>query len=202
MKKNGTKVFTLVIFLVAIAALGYYVCLSNQSPGSGDVSKTSEKEQLLNYDMENEYPKTARDAVKLHCRYLKYVYSEEFTEDATEDEYFTMNQQIRKLFDEELLKYNMAEEQLQALKNEIALYAINKQKIVSYTLPEASQIEYNTENGVEYAKMKVSIAMTVDGDSLLGEQEYILRKDENGKWKILGWQAINQNQAIEEGDAK
>lgn len=202
MKQNGTKIFTVVIVLFALALLGYYIHLSNVSAEKKDVVVASEKDILLNYNMENDYPKTARDAVKLHCRYLKYVYSGEFAKNATEDEIFTMNQQIRELFDEELLEYNSSEQQLQALKDELALYEVNKQKFVSYTLAEASQIEYNTENDKEYAKMRVTVAMTVDGDSFSADEEYILRKDEEGKWKILGWQAIEKDQTIQEGDNK
>lgn len=200
--QNGTKIFTIVIFLVVIVALGYYTHLSNKAPSHQDVSQSSEKEKLLNYDMENEYPKTARDVVKLHCRYLKYVYSTEFTKEAEEDDYFGMNQQIRRLFDEELLALNTADNQLDGLKSEIALYQANKQKFISYTLAEASQIEYNTEDGMEYAKMKVTVAMTIDGASLSVDEEYILRKDAEGRWKILGWQAMNHEKAVEEGDAK
>lgn len=199
---KGTKGFTIFIFLVVIAALGYYTHLSNSSPDHQDVTQNSEKDILLNYNMEEEYPKTVREAVKLHCRYLKYVYSDEFMKNATEDEIFTMNQQIRKLFDEELLEINSPDDQLQALKDEMALYQANKQKIVSYTLAEASQIEYNTDDGVEYAKMRVTLAMTVDGASLAADQEYILRQDKDGNWKILGWQAIQQEKAENEGDAK
>ena len=82
------------------------------------------------------------------------------------------------------------------------VYKAKKQKIVSYTLAEASQIEYNTDNGKEYAKMRVTIAMRIDGSSFSADEEYILRKDAEGKWKILGWQAIQQDKANEEGDAK
>ena len=113
-----------------------------------------------------------------------------------------MNQQIRKLFDEELLEINSPDDQLQALKDEMALYQANKQKIVSYTLAEASQIQHNTDNGVEYAKMRVTVSMTVDGASLAADQEYILRQDQDGNWKILGWQAVKQENANNEGDAK
>ena len=102
-KANGTSGFVVFIFLVVIIALGYYTYLSSNSPDHLEVTETSEKDILLNYDMDAEYPKTVRETVKLHCRYLKYVYSDEFMKNATEDEIFTMNQQIRKLFDEELL---------------------------------------------------------------------------------------------------
>lgn len=195
MKQKGNKAFTVVIFLVVIAALGYYTYLSNQAPDHQDVKDSSEKEILMNYDFENDYPKTAREVVKTHCRFLKYVYSEDFTKEATEDDYFTMTHQMRKLFDEELLELNSEDAQIQGLKSEIALYQTNKQKIVSYTLAESSQIEYNTDNGTEYAKMRVTIAMTIDGASLSADEEYILRQDEAGNWKILGWQVVQKDKS-------
>ena len=200
--KKGTKAFTLVVFIVALLALGLYIYVTNEAAGKQDVTPTSEKEILLNYDMVENYPKTVRETVKMHCRYLKYIYNEGFSKDFTEDDLFVMNQRIRQLFDEELLEINSADEQLRNLKKERDLYQTNKQKIVSYTLAEASQIEYNTDKGNEYAKMRVTIAMRIDGASFSVDEEYILRKDADGKWKILGWQAIKQDKADKEGDAK
>ncbi|MBQ4057802.1 MAG: hypothetical protein IJD40_02590 [Lachnospiraceae bacterium] len=200
--KKGTKAFTLVVFIVALLALGLYIYVTNEAAGKQDVTPTSEKEILLNYDMVENYPKTVRETVKMHCRYLKYIYNEGFSKDFTEDDLFVMNQRIRQLFDEELLEINSADEQLRNLKKEMDLYQTNKQKIVSYTLAEASQIEYNTDKGNEYAKMRVTIAMRIDGASFSVDEEYILRKDADGKWKILGWQAIKQDKADKEGDAK
>lgn len=199
MNKQGTKVFTLVMFLIAIAALGVFTYLSDKSSNNRNNTDVSEKDILLGYDMDGQYPKTARDAVVLHCRYMKYIYGEEFEKDYTEDDLFAMNEKMRLLYDEELLGINSPEIQLQMMKDEIALYKANKQRYVSYTPSEVSQIEYNTDNGIEYAKMRVSVAMTIDGASFSADEEYILRKDAEGKWKILGWQAINQNDTTEEG---
>lgn len=202
MTKKGTKAFIVVIFIVVLIALGLFTYVTNEASDRRDVTTGSEKEILLNYDMTENYPKTVRETVKLHCRYLKYIYSEGLSEDFTEDDLFVMNQKIRQLFDEELLEINSPDQQLQDLKSEMALYEVNKQKMVSYTLAEASQIEYNTDNDVEYAKMRVTVAMRMDGASFSVDEEYILRKDTEGKWKILGWQAIQQDETDKEGDAK
>ena len=200
--KKGTKTFTLIIFFAALIALGSYFYVTNKADNSQKVTTTSEKDILLNYDMAGNYPKTVREAVKMHCRYLKYIYNEGLAKDFTEDDLFVMNQKMRQLYDDELLEINQADQQLKALNKEMEVYKAKKQKIVSYTLAEASQIEYNTDNGKEYAKMRVTIAMRIDGSSFSADEEYILRKDAEGKWKILGWQAIQQDKANEEGDAK
>lgn len=198
MKKMGTKGFTAVIVLIVILGLAYYTYLNNNAGNRQETAEETETEKLLNYDFENNYPKTVRETVKLHCRYLKSAYNNTFTE----EELFTINHNVRELFDEELLQNNAEAEQLQGLKDEIQLYEENKQKFVSYSLAEASQVQYNTEDGVEYAKMKVTIVLKVDGGTLSGDEEYILRKDEQGRWKILGWQAVNKNTTEDEGEAE
>lgn len=197
MKRTGNKGFTTVVLLMVIAGLGYYTYLGNHTNNRRDVSKNTEAEQLLTYDFENDYPKTVRETVKLHCRYLKCAYNAGFTE----DELPVVNRQIRQLFDQELLEFNSEEAQLQDMKEDIRLYDEKKQKFTSYSLGEASQIVYNTENDRDYAKIKITIVLRVDTVNMSTDREYILRKDENDRWKILGWQAVTTN-AGNEGDAE
>lgn len=197
MKKIGTKGFTLIVFLIVIAGLGYYTYLHNNAVGNREVPEKSEKDTLLNYDFENDYPKTVRETVKLHCRYLKSAYNNEFSE----EELFIINQQMRKLFDDELAEHNPEDKQLQKLKEEVQLYADNKRKIVSYSLAEASQIQYNTEEGKDYAKIKITIVLKLESSNVTGEEEYILRKDADDRWKILGWQAVDNKDTEDKGDA-
>lgn len=188
-KTTGIKGFTTVILLFVIIGLLFFTYLSNRTNKSPDVTTDSEAQQLLNYDFENEYPKTPRETVKLHCDYLKNVYGDKFAE----EDLYTVNKNIRQLFDMELLEINAENEQLKKMKDELLLYKENKQKIVSYSLPEGSQVEKNTENGVEYAKMKVTLNFRVGSSPVSATQEYILRKDSMGQWKILGWQTISSS---------
>lgn len=188
-KRTGTKGFTTVILLLVIIGLVFFTYLSNRANKSPEATTDSEAQKLLNYDFENEYPKTPRETVKLHCDYLKNVYSDKFAD----EDLSTVNQNIRKLFDMELLELNAENEQLQKMKDELLLYRENKQKIVSYSLPEGSQVEKNTEGDTEYAKMKVTLNFRVGSSPVSAEEEYILRKDSLGQWKILGWQTISSS---------
>ena len=186
MKKSGTKGFTLVVATVVLLGLVAFTYINNNSANEKKTQKTTEEEQLLNYDFEENYPKTVRETVKLHCRYLRAAYNGIFTE----DELYTVNQKMRELFDEELLNYNVEADQLAGLKEEVQEYKDSNKKFSNYSVAESSQIKYNTEDGVEYAKIKVSIGLIIDSMSVTGEQEYILRKEADGRWKILGWQAV------------
>ncbi len=198
MKKRSVKGFTTIVLLVMIIGLAYFTYLNNTVNNRQEISERTETEKLLNYDFENDYPKTVRETVKLHCRYLKSAYNNAFTE----EELFIVNQNTRQLFDEELLQNNAEDKQLQGLKDEIQLYDDSKQKFASYSLAEASQVKYNTENGKEYAKIKVTIGINTGSGVLSEDEEYILRKDKDGRWKILGWQIMNKSTTEKEGDAE
>ena len=198
MKNMSTKSFTIIVFIIVIAGLGYYTCLNNQTKKQKELNTQTEAQQLLEYDFEGNYPKTVRETVKLHCRYLKNAYNGKFSE----EDLYTVNLKIRELLDEDLLANNPEEQQLQGLKDDIALYEENKQKFTGYSLQESSQIKYNTEDGKDYAKISATLNFTVGSAALSVEQEYLLRKDENGKWKILGWQTVKTGENQNKGDAK
>ncbi len=197
MKKIGTRGFITIVLLLVIAGLVYYTYLNNRASSRKETDESSEAQQLLEYDFVDNYPKTVRETVKLHLNYLKNAYNDKFTE----DELFTVNRQIRQLFDDELLAANAEDKQLQGLKDEMQLYKDNKQKFVSFSLAEGSQVQYNTENDREYAKIKVSLVIKVSSASASVDEEYILRKDSEGRWKILGWQRTDNPSSEDEGDA-
>lgn len=195
-KQFGTKGFTITMFVITLIVIAFYAFMSNRMGSRSNVTNTSEVEKLLNYDFEDNYPKTVRETVKLHCRYMKCAYNEEFTK----EQLYTANQKIRQLMDMELLSINTEEAQLKSLEDDVQFYKDNKQKYVSYSLAEASQIQYNTENGKDYAKIRVGIMLRVDSATVKGDQEYLLRKDDQGRWKILGWQA--DTNSVSAGEAE
>ena len=184
-KEAGTKGFAIAAIIVVIGVIGFYFAMSNRMSGKQRVKNTSEVEKLLEYDFQDDYPKTVRETVKLHCRYMKMAYNNEFSK----EELYDANKKIRELMDDELLAINSEDAQLKSLESDIQFYIENKQKYVSYTLPEASQIQYNKDNDVEYAKLRVGVIIRVDNATVKGDQEYLLRKDSMGRWKILGWMA-------------
>ncbi len=179
-KSSGIKTVVIAIFLVAIV-LFYFNYLSNRSSIDRTPAEETELQQLMEHNMVGEYPKTPRDVVKLHCRYFKQFYGEELTD----DELVVLNQQVRCLYSSDLLDVNPENDNLKALKKSIEA---SKDKYIykSYALPEASQIEYYTQNGVEMATLEVTITVeTEDSMGYLYEQ-YVL-VEENDQWKILAW---------------
>ena len=182
--KSTLKMVILAIFFIAIILI-YFNSLGNKSSEPRSEKAETEVEQLSNYDMVGNYPKTPRDVVKLHNRYLEMFYGEESVSD---DELYILNQQVRNLYSSELLALNNENTNLQNLDNSIDKMKKEGYVYKTYERPEASQIIYYTQNGVEMATMEVTVTVDMEKEKSMGYLyiQYVLVK-ENEQWKILAW---------------
>lgn len=189
-KRNTPKnirIFCVIIFLIALA-LVYYNYLNNKASDRREEASKTELEALLDYNFESNYPKTIRDVVKLHCRYLKTMYNE----DISEEDLVTLNKNIRNIYADELNNYNSENNQLQSLKTEITKYKDASTMIVSYTTSESSQIQYSTIEGKEYAKIDAEVNIKVKTKGSTIKEQYLLCKDDKERWKIVGWSVVEE----------
>ncbi len=178
----------LVITLMAGVILASYIKLTS-SPSSNDepVADTSEVGQILSKDMSLNYPANPHDVVVFYSRVIKAFYDGDYNDDQLNG----LAQHARATFDDELLSYNDYDEYMERLKLEIESYKSAKKKIVEYTIQRASDIEMLTDNGVQYAKVKAVYYTAQDGGTRERVYEqYTLRQDDNGQWKILFWEVI------------
>ncbi len=182
-RSKGSNVKTIVVAVVLVGlVLFYFNHLSNKSSERRTEAVKTELELLMSYDMIGEYPKTPRDAVKLHCRYFEIFYSQ----DVKDEELVVLNQQVRKLYASELLAYNDENKNLTELKKNIEKTKDMGYEYRSYALPEASQIIYYTQDNVDMATLEVTVTMDTDEDLGYMFMQYVLVK-ENDQWKILAW---------------
>lgn len=193
-EKNSKKLqpsqiirFAVIIVLVALIVLGIYIHITNKSKNSAQQAEKNMTEAtvLMQLDLENQYPKTVRDVVKLHCRILKCIYNEELQEKDLK----ILNDQIRQLLAEELLEENEESEQFAELLNEIGNFQSAGKRFISYAIDAEENVEYKEVNGVEYAIVYVTCNIKEGKTTDALQEEYLLVK-EDGQWKILGWQGI------------
>lgn len=178
----------LVITLMASVILACYIKLTSK-PSSGDetVADTSEVGQILAKDMDLNYPSNPHDVVLFYSRIIKAFYDGEYNDDQLNG----LAQHARAMFDTELLSYNDYDEYMERLRTEIESYKLNNKKIVEYTIQRASDIEMLTDNGIQYAKVKVIYYTAEDGAKRTKVYEqYTLRQNDEGQWKILFWEVI------------
>lgn len=212
--RNGTL---LILFL--IGGLLFYAYLSGKDGTDSEVKKeASEISKLLSKNLIAEYPETPREVVKLYSRITVCFYGTECTDEEIEK----LADMSLILFDNELLEKNPKNEYLVNLKAVIDEYAATEKIITDYTVQSSNMIEKYTVDGEDYAKVRVMYSMRdfkiLDnkttgflsgcGTGARKNKEYryyttyedfLLRKDENGKWKILAWQ-VPEMEGIDEGD--
>lgn len=175
------KLHSIIAIIVCVGlCLGYYFYLSYRD-NTKDKEPT-EVEQLVNKDLDRSYPSTAREVVRLYNRILLALYGGETTQEETKE----LGLQARKLFDEELLLQNPEDLYFLNLANELGEYEEAGKKIISVTVSTSNEVEYREVEGRECAYVEASYYVKGDKESARSIQTYILRKDGEGNWKILG----------------
>lgn len=180
MKKNSLKTIIIVVVCAGLC-LGYYYYLTQRDVGKEKAM--TEVEMIISKDLENSYPKTAREVVKFYNRILKCYYSQEYTQEQLEE----MTEQARLLMDEELKEINPQDMYLEAVKEDISSYEKEKKVISNVSLEGTNEVEYKTVKGKDCAYVDVTYYLKGEKGSSRTSQTYVLRKDDNSKWRILGF---------------
>lgn len=186
MKKNLKGLF--IMGFCACLCVGYFFYLNYRG---GENSKVlTETEEVIGRNLENTYPSTPREVVKFYNRILTCIYNGESTEKEIED----LGKQARILYDEETLAGTTVEEQIKNIQQELATYEKDDKKIVNVSIATSQDVERKKINGEECAYVESSYYIKGNESSGRVAQTYILRKDSEGKWKILGYYS-NQKQS-------
>lgn len=179
MKKLRGILFA-VICVVLVVGCFYYVSHKETSAASEDVELT-EVQKVITKDLSKNYPETPREVVKAYNRIISCFYNEEYTE----DELYKLGDQARVLFDDELLQNNPRDEYFENLKEDIADYEENKRTLASTSVSSSNDVQYKTVDGDECAYVQASYFIKEGSSYKRTYQMYVLRKDEDGCWKIL-----------------
>ncbi len=186
MKKAWNKARKPVILtLTALAVIAlFYFCARRQIDNNEKISAENEITKLINRDLELNYPSTPKSVVSLYSDIISVLYKE----DCTEDQIELLAKQARGLFDEELLQLNEYEGYMDRLKIELELYENADRYISGYEVESGYNIEYFKIKQDSYARIAVKYYVR-EGKNLISiYEEYTLREDEDGNWKILYWE--------------
>lgn len=179
-KKRTIVTIIAMLILAALVITGFYFLLNK--PKSKNETKKTELEKLLEKDIENDYPVTPRETVKLYCKLNKYLYSEEINS----EELSSLVKQMRLLFDNEFNENTSEDEQIANLNEER-----NKNRIIlNYIVQKSQNVEYDDTK--EYSSLVASFTTKEKNKREKVYERFLLRKDDNGNWKILGWELTNE----------
>lgn len=187
-KKSGSVLKKVLIGLIMAALIaGFYFAISSRDNG-GDSAEEEARlksgEDLLKKNLELDYPLTPTAVVSYYSDLLLVYYNDDCSDSLRKD----LMDQSRLLYDEELLENNPEEDQLRALQADVTDYEKNKRQIINYTVCDTGDVKYGKLDGEEVALVAVSYRIREKKDLGDIEEEFFLRKDEEERWKILGWQ--------------
>lgn len=182
-KKTAHTIGFMIVFSVVVIAVYYYISTRTTPIFPKSITDMTEVEALVTKDLEADYPATPREVLKLYNRIMKNFYNSKLKE----DEISQLAQQMFYLFDEELKQSNTYEEYLLDLKVEITDYKNDGKTIMNDTVESSEEVFYWEDQGAEYASLSSSYTMKEGGDYTKVIEDFMLRKDKEGNWKILGW---------------
>lgn len=182
---KGTKGILILVVLVC-AIIGYYYYVANREVKSTDEEQSvaiTPVQNLILRDLDRYYPPSPKEVVKYFAELTKCFYSETYTDEELEQ----LAAKLQAICDEELVEKNK-DNFLTDLKADVAQFRADKYKITGYYTSNSTDVEEFEEDGYEWARLYCTFYV-VQGKktNVNSEEKILLRKDEEGHWKIYGW---------------
>lgn len=193
MKKDSGMKTMIVGMIMVLLIVGYYYYLSNRDvPQPEETVPETEvltpSQEVLLRNLETNYPPTPREVVKYFSEITQCFYNEENSDEMVEK----LGLKIRELYDDDLKANQTEEDYLASLKFDIEEYKKNKRTISSYAVSSGVDVDTFVENGYECARLYCIYGIK-QGELLYNSNTvFILRKDEDGHYKIFGWKLVEE----------
>ncbi|TCK87934.1 hypothetical protein EDC19_2581 [Natranaerovirga hydrolytica] len=183
----------LIAILIMIGlAVFFYFYVSNLS--QTDTPSNTRLERITNHDLTYEYPNSPREVIVLFNQILAYIYSDHIVEDEVE----VILLQQRKLMSDNLLSNNPFSVHQERVISEIKDNKENRRRIIESRIQDITPDSYFGEEN-EFCRVKVIYYLAEENRSNINVyHEYTLEKDENSRWKILGWEDTEQFEIVGE----
>lgn len=195
MKK--ARIIIIAVVCIGLICGGYYFYSQNNVINEEELT---EVEKIIVKDLKKDYPKTPREVVKLYNRIVKCYYGEEMDDDQLEK----MVDQMMTLLDEDLLLVNPRDEYYSSVVSEIEEYQKEKKVIVSTDVCDSNDVKYvddkkDDANKIDkLAYVNASYFINTDGKFANTYQQFVLRQDEDGHWKILTFYEVEGESSEDE----
>lgn len=188
-KQTGVKALIIGIILVCLV-LGYYFYLSQKAAADKQENtvKVSAVQEILLRNLETNYPPTPREVIKVYCQIVQCMHNETYTD----EEFQQLAAKIQMLYDEELIANNTQDQYLMALKSEILEFSSEEIVISSYQYSSSTDVEEFKQDGYSWARLYVTFTLRKGTQLSPVKETFLLRKDEDGHWKIYGWELTDQ----------
>ena len=184
MKKTGIVIIALVVIIGICGA--FYAVNENSKKESQKEASLTEIQKITTKDLDVNYPQTPREVVKFYNKIVDSYYKDQYTD----DELDALADQALKLFDDELVQNNPKDSYKTSIVADVKNYKDQGKTIAQTDVCDSNDVKYVTDNGDSIAYVTASYFIKQDNSYSKTFQEYVLRKDSEGRWKILTFYKI------------
>lgn len=188
MKGSRTVKIVIIVVILAALVLGYYIYLGRKTgrQQTEEVVQVTAVQRVLMKDLERSYPPTPKEVLKYYCQITQCFYNEEYSD----EELQALAAKIQELYDEELVANKSQDDYLNDLKTEIAQMKQDQYTIAGYEISASTDVERFVENERSCARLYCTFNLKKAGTTgtVASMEQFVLREDADGHWKILGWQ--------------
>lgn len=193
--KNGRKIMVVAIVILFIAALlGLFIYLNNK-PQSNEEEEIviSQVDNIVLRNLDLNYPPTPKEVLKYYSEITVCLYQENLTE----EELVKLAQTARKLYDADLCASMTEEEYIESLREDVLEFNAMKLVVSGYTVSASTDVFYFQQDEYECAKLYATYRLRQGTEYIYSNEVFIMRKDEDGHWKILGWELLDEEEVEE-----
>ena len=184
-KTQNPIVVGLVMAFLAVFIIGGFFLVRSIGLKNLEIKKSkTEVEKLIELNLDDNYPGSAREVLKIYNRILKCCYNEELTDEQIKK----LAEQNQKLFDEQLLEKNPLDQYVEKLKKDIEDYKSKKTTIANIAIQDLAEAEREERGGYKFCNLLVSYIVKDTKGLKTTNEKYYLREDDKGRWKILFWE--------------
>ena len=193
--KNGRKIMVVAIVILFITALlGLFIYLNNK-PQSNEEEEIviSQVDNIVLRNLDLNYPPTPKEVLKYYSEITVCLYQENLTE----EELVKLAQTARKLYDADLCASMTEEEYIESLREDVLEFNSMKLVVSGYTVSASTDVFYFQQDEYECAKLYATYRLRQGTEYIYSNEVFIMRKDEDGHWKILGWELLDEEEVEE-----
>lgn len=185
--KSGVKILIIGIILIVLVC-GYYFYLTSRRQKEIQENKVelTAVQNVLLRNLDKNYPPTPKEVLKYFGELAMCIHGQNYTD----EEFEQLAAQIQKLYDAELAASNTGEQYLEELKKDVAELKAQGLVISSYSLPSGADVSYYSMDGYDWAKLYFTFNVRQGTNRATSEELFLLRKDDQGHWKIYGWKTV------------
>ena len=180
--KSAIMKSIVLLALGAVVVVGlYFMFVGSKKSPEGEQYNLTAVDEITTTNLEKNYPANPRMVVDLYAKTMQVLYKEEYTEGQQDKMLYV----LKGIMDDELLEKQV--DFSRSMKNEISERKEGDYSISNY-LVQNTEPEVVTVSGKKMCNVQCLFSLRKGTSGTVANYyNFILRQDDDKKWKILGW---------------